>query len=190
VRASREVDRTSELYVPTRSTGYRVTHGRVPQSVSVSGHHFIEPTVPRPLRIGFILSCPLSSSELLRLSSRPLLSERPVLPGVSSLFAALLQGVHLAWKFSGFHYVPPSGFLNLSAACSTLRRCGLITSRSHVQGSPFRGFSRPTAVLIHHQVVPPCRSRPRTHRLASCHARTTRLRGLAPWTDAFRRVGV
>jgi hypothetical protein len=81
VRASREVDWTSELCMPARSTGYRVTHGVCPNPFPCPGITFLEPTVPRSLRIGFILSCPFSSSELLRLSSRPLLSERPVLPG-------------------------------------------------------------------------------------------------------------
>jgi hypothetical protein len=189
MRASREVDWTAEPCVPTRSTGYRVTRDARPQPFSVSGSRFLEPTVPRSLRTGLILSCPFSSSEFLRRSSRPLLSERPVLPGVSSLFAALLQGVHLARGLSGPRYVPSSGFLNLSTVCSTLQRCGLIASHSHVQGFPFRGFSRSTAALIHHQAVPPCRFRPRTDRLAGCHTRAARLRGLAPWTDAFRRVG-
>jgi hypothetical protein len=112
------------------------------------------------------------------LPATPFRATRPA--GVPSLFAALLQGVHSVRELSDSRYVPSSGFLNLSTVCSTLRRCRLITSRSHVQGSPFRGFSRPTAALIRHQRVPPCRFRPRTHRLASCHAWTVRLRGLDP----------
>jgi len=45
------------------------------------------PTVPRPLRAGFMPSGRSSPSEFLRRSLRPLLSEVAVLPGVPSLFA-------------------------------------------------------------------------------------------------------
>jgi len=172
------------------------THGlsgyprRVSRSVSVPGPRFLEPTVPRFLRNGFILSRPLLlfgvSSSILPASS----FEWPVLPRVSSLFAALPAGVHLARELSDSHYVPSSGFLNLSTVCATYRRRGLIASHGHVQGFPFRGFSRPTGGSTRRRPVPPCRFRRRAHRLAGCHTTTARLRGFAPWTDAFRRVGV
>jgi hypothetical protein len=98
-------------------------------------------------------------------------------------------GVHLAQELSDSHYVPSSGFLNLSTVCATFQRRGLIASRSHVQGFPFRGFSRSTGELVRRQPMPPCRLRRFARWLASCHVPTVRLRGLAPWTDAFRRVG-
>jgi hypothetical protein len=162
---------------------------RVPLSVSVSGHRFLEPTVPRFLRNGFILSCPLllfgvSSPVLLASSFRGGLSCRGFVP-----LRGVTGGVHLARELSFSHYVPSSGFLNLSTVCATFQRRGLIASRSHVQGFPFRGFSRSTGGPTRHRPVPPCRFHPRARRLASCHASMVRLRGLAPWCDAFRRVG-
>jgi hypothetical protein len=46
-------------------------------------------------------------------------------------------------------YVPPLGFLNLSAVYSASRLCGLIPYRSHVQDFPVQGFlisrSRPNS---------------------------------------------
>jgi len=180
VRASHEVDWTSEPCMPTRSTGYRVTHGGVPQSVSVSGHHF--PRTDRPPilanRVHSLVPFLLFGVASPALPATPFRATCPA--GVPSLFAALLQGVHSVRELSNSRYIPSSGFLNLSTVCSTLHRRGLITSHSHVQGSPFRGFSRSTAVLIHHQVVPPCRFRPRTHRLTSYRTRAARLRGLDP----------
>jgi hypothetical protein len=52
---------------------------------------------------------------------------------------------------------------------------------------PSRGFSRSTVSPTRRRTVPPCRYRPFAHRYTGCHDRTTRLRGFAPWTDAFRR---
>jgi hypothetical protein len=40
-------------------------------------------------------------------------------------------------------FVPSSGFLNLSTASSALRLCGLVSSRSHVQGCRRSGASLP-----------------------------------------------
>jgi hypothetical protein len=37
-------------------------------------------------------------------------------------------------------YVPPTGFLSLSAGSSAPRLFGLVSSRSHIQGSPVQGF--------------------------------------------------
>jgi len=69
-------------------------------------------------------------------------------------------------------------------------------SRACCIPQPRPGFIRsgvspdPQPSLARRQAVPPCRCRSRPHRLAGCHTRAPRLRGFAPWTDAFRRVGV
>jgi hypothetical protein len=105
--------------------------------VSVLQKGFASPTVPRTFRVGFILSCLIPSSEFLRCTSLSRLSERRVLPGF--------------WPSSRHHRrhprlrertlsrsVPPSGFRNLSTACSASGFAGLLhpaaTSRVSVQG--------------------------------------------------------
>jgi len=149
----------------------------------------LEPTVPRLFRkrvhslvsaspLRSVFACPPDPSFQRSLSCQGFVPLRGV-----------TEGVHLARELSDSHYVPSSGFLGLSTVCATFRRRGLVASRSHVQGFPSRGFSRPTAELTRRQPVPPCRFRRCARRLAGCHASTVRLRGLAPWTDAFRRVG-
>lgn len=92
--------------------------------VSMPPRGLTDPTVLRPLRAGFILSCLVSSSELLRRSSFSLLSERSVLPGF------LPSSRHrrrrpLARKHSRSRYVPPPGFLNLSTGFSASGVAGL-----------------------------------------------------------------
>lgn len=47
----------------------------------------------------------------------------------------------LTREYTFSRYVPPSGFLNLSAVYSDSERCGLVPSRSHVQGSFRPGVS-------------------------------------------------
>jgi len=65
--------------------------------------------------------------------------------------------------------------------------CGLIASRSHVQGLLRSGVSPATQHRpARHRALPPCRCPARAHRLPGCHARIPRLRGLAPRCDAFR----
>jgi hypothetical protein len=113
--------------------------------------------------------------------------------------AAVLPGFHPSsrhhrWRpqaraFPGFRSVPSSGFLNLSTVCATLGFAGLLHPAATSRVPPFRGFSRPTASPARRQLVPPCRSCPSARRRTGCHPRTRRLRGLAPWTDAFLRVG-
>jgi hypothetical protein len=41
---------------------------------------------------------------------------------------------------SSSRYVPPTGFHSLSTVCSVTGRCGLVSSRSHVQGFTVQGF--------------------------------------------------
>lgn len=83
-----------------------------------------DPTVLRPFRAGFILSCLVSSSELLRRSSFLPLSEQSVLPGF------LPSSRHrrrrpLARKHSRSRFVPPSGFLGLPTVSSASGFAGL-----------------------------------------------------------------
>jgi hypothetical protein len=163
--ASRGVDSTPEHCVPARPMGHQVTHGASSWAVSIPERGFLEPTVSRTLRTGFILSCLVSPSEFLRRSSRLALSGSPVLPGVPSLFATSPVRVHSARGLPGPRYVPPSGFLNLSAACSALRLCGFVAPRSHVQGSYRPGVSPGSQpCLARRQAVPPCRCHPTAHR--------------------------
>lgn len=85
--------------------------------------------------------------------------------------------------------VPPSGFLSLSTACSAIRLCGLLPSRSHVQGSiPVQGFLLPRSRrLSSRRSLPPCRWAAPAHELGRvrCHRCGPRLRGLAPRGSAF-----
>jgi len=105
-----------------------------------------DPTVPRPLRIGFILSCRVSPSEFLRRSSWSPLSGRPILPGFRPssrldrrcplgarvLRPALRSVLRFSQPLDGFRHLPA-----VRACCIPLPRPGFV---------PFRGFSRPTAV--------------------------------------------
>jgi len=136
VRASREVELARALFA-----GPPAGH-RVPRGVAYGLFPSLTRLSDRPFpgfSTGFILACRLSSSEFLRSSSRPLLSERPLPPRVSSLFATS-PVVSTNAGLLGSRYGPPSGFLNLSAACSTTRLCGLVASRSHVQGFSVQGI--------------------------------------------------
>jgi len=148
-----------------------------------------DPTVPRFLRAGFILSCRVSPSEFLRRSSSLPLSGKHFLPGFRPssrchrrrpLAARVLRpALRSVLRFSQ----PLDGFRHLSvvrAYCIPPPRPGFV--RSGV-------CSRPTAALTRRQAVPPCRCRSFAHRLAGCHVRTPRLRGFAPWSDAFLKVG-
>jgi hypothetical protein len=61
------------------------------------------------------------------------------------------------------HYVPSTGFLNLSTAYATFDSAGLLHPAATSRVAPSRGFSRAAAVLIRHQAVPPCRCLPSAH---------------------------
>jgi hypothetical protein len=50
------------------------------------------------------------------------------------------------WRGSSrFHYVPSSGFLNLSTVCATTGFAGLFHPAATSRVPPFRGFFRPAA---------------------------------------------
>jgi len=106
---------------------------------------FCRPTVPRFLRIGFILSCPLSSSKFLRLSSRLGLSEQPILLGFLPSSRHHRQRLpttraHPLSLRSVLRLLQPlDGFLRV-------RFCGLVASHCHVQGS-FRSGVSPDSQL-------------------------------------------
>jgi len=61
--------------------------------------------------------------------------------GSSSLIAASTSGVHHPAGIPTHRHVPSSTFLTSSTACSATSLCGLVSSRCHVQGLPFRGLS-------------------------------------------------
>jgi len=174
--------------MPTRPAGYRVTRSTFPGSVSISRQCFLESTVRRISRIGFIPSCLISPSEFLRPPSLLLLSEPPSCQGFVPL-RGITDGVHcreasrLPRRSVRRFSQPLDGFRPPSASrvyCIPQPRPGL---------SPFRGFSRSTAAPTRRRFVPPCRCHPSAHRRTGCHPRMIRLRGVAPWTDAFLRVG-
>jgi hypothetical protein len=91
------------------------------------------------------------------------------------------------------HYVPPSGFLNLSAAFSESERHKLISSCNRVQGSlPFKDFSLRTAAIPHRDglcplVVTASLLEAAEHRFL---LGLGQLRGFAPCEDAFFSTGV
>jgi len=181
--------------MPVDPRTIRLLPRRLALRVSSSSQRLPRPTVLRPFRDGFILSCPRSSSEFLRQSSRPTL--QPVMPArVSSLFAASpMESTHTGVTHS--RYVPSAGFHNLSTAFSTTGFAGLFHPAATSRVPPSRDFSRSAAVPARRRSVPPCRCRPTAHRILAgcpadhgCHDHAPRLRGLAPRNDAFRKVGV
>jgi len=186
-RTSRGVDLTAGRCVPTRPVGYRVTH-------SASRALFPSPaTVPRTDR-------PPNLANRLH-------SLVPYLPfGVSSSVllaapfgAAVLPGFrpssrHHRWRprlrvFPTSRYVPSPGFLNLSTVFATLGFAGLLhpAATSRVRRSGVSPAPQPPRLVA--GACPRAVARPRPHRRTGCHPRTPRLRGLAPWTDAFLRKG-
>jgi hypothetical protein len=117
------------------------------------------PTVTRVLRSGFILSCPQSSSQFLRLflPATPFKATYPA--KVSSLFATSPEP-------STQHGSTPSPAMFRPQAFSTSRRFAPPpASRAYciplprLGFFPFRGFSRFAAVPTHRRAVPPCRYR-------------------------------
>jgi hypothetical protein len=71
--------------------------------------------------------------------NRPGADVRAAFLGLPSLIAASSVGVHVT-RASQAHAVPSSTFLTSSTGYSSIRLCGFISPRSHVQGSLFRGF--------------------------------------------------
>jgi hypothetical protein len=124
VPTSHGVDSTPELCVSGRPTSYRVTRGVLRSACFHAPQGLTDPTVLRPLRAGFILSCLVSSSELLRRSSFSFLSERSVLPGFRPSSRHHRQRPP-ARKHSRSRYVPSPGFRNLSTAFSASGVAGL-----------------------------------------------------------------
>jgi len=112
-------------------------------------------TVPRSLAI------PGSSSRELRFLSRvwcylgPVNRPQPTnaFPRVSSSIATTVLGVHLPASIPALAYVPPSVFLTLSTAYSSLNLAGLFHPTHRVRGSPYRGFPRHSADLARRQLV-------------------------------------
>lgn len=99
---------------------------------------FCNPTVHRPSQVGFIPSCFLSSSECVRRPSCAALRRAACL-GVSALFAVSPKESTVA----GFPSSPLRSVHRFSQPLDGLLRlriCGLVSSRYHVQGFPFRGL--------------------------------------------------
>lgn len=124
----------------TRPADYRVIRSALAGSVSISRKRFIESAVPRFLRIGFIPSCRISPSESLRRASLLLLSE-PLSCQGSVPLRDITDGVHVREPSQGPANVavrrlsqPPDGLRHH-------RLCGLVASRSHVQGCHRSGGS-------------------------------------------------
>jgi len=189
VHASREVDQTTGLCMSVRYAGCWVTCNTRPGSVSISHRGSVDrpssdslesgsfPRAVSPLRSFF--ASPRGSSFQSRLSCQGFVPLRDVTRRCPLGAGALRLPLSSVLRFSQ----PLDGLRHLPA-------CGLIASHSHVQGLPFRGFSRPTAVLARRQAMPPCRYHSSARRHAGCHIRMDRLRGFDPWSEAFLEVGV
>jgi hypothetical protein len=188
VPTSHGVDSTPELCVSGRSTSYRVTRGVLRSACFHAPAGLDRPDRPPALsnRVHSLLSRLLFGVTSPFLLFAPFGAKRPA--RVSPLFAAspaastCTEALALPLRSAPRLSQPLDGFLRL-------RCCGLIASRCHVQGSPFRGFSRSAAAPARRRPFPPCRCRPITHRQAGCHGQTPRLRGFAPRIVAFSRVG-
>lgn len=112
------------------------------------------------------------------------------LPRVSALIATSPIRVHSHRHIPGACYVPPSGFLGLSAVYSAVRLVSLFhpTTTSRV-------LSRSGASLLvqpfspHRGDLPPCRfTRSCSPTEVGCHSYVPRLRGLAPHEVALLSV--
>jgi hypothetical protein len=90
------------------------------------------------------------------------LSGRPLLPGFRP--SSRHQPTVSTWRGSSrFHYVPSSGFLNLSTVCATTGFAGLFHPAATSRVTPSRGFFRPAAVSTRRRQrapvpLPPTRS--------------------------------
>jgi hypothetical protein len=102
----------------------------------------------------------------------------------------IIRPVHSTRQLPRSRYVPPSGFLNLSAVCSGPNFAGLFhpatTSRVH----PVQGLLPPCSYLPSSgRTAPMPLFAPRSPPESSCHARHPRLRGFFPHEEAFLRFG-
>jgi len=151
---SNEVDLTAERYVPKQPTSYLVTRSGSKGAISRTQRLPHRSTVPRSLRIKFILPCLISSTEYL---SRNLpVDKRPVLLGFLPLSR---QHYKASTQHVGTHSharVRPQAFSasrRLAPPCSFRAYCipeprqgfsaqGFLPIHSHLDSSP-RGASMP-----------------------------------------------
>jgi hypothetical protein len=175
--------------MPNRSAGYWVTHSTASKSVSTSDAAYsVRPSPDLANRVHSLVS-----RLLFGVSSPFLLATR--------LRAAVLPGFRPSSRHhrrcplgAGALRLPLRSVHRFSQPLDGLRHlrlCGPIASRSHVQGSSVQGLlpscSRPGSSP---GGAPMPLSPKRSPAETDCHARTTRLRGLAPQLDAFLGVGV
>jgi len=113
----------------------RIFFGHRPPSTCAAG--FILPRAFRLLQSTTANDLLPVSQKTLRPSDRP---ESASL-GVLSLIAASTSGVYILARDPLPNLVPSSAFLTPSTAFSATSLCGLVSSRCHVQGLPYRGFS-------------------------------------------------
>jgi hypothetical protein len=174
--------------MPNRPADYRVTRSTVPESVSTSGAASSIRPSPDSCEPGLFsrVSSPLRSFFAVPPATH---LRAAVLPRVSALFAA--SPTVSTWRGSS-----PTPTMFRPQVFSTSRRVtpppaarAYCIPQPRPGFSPFRGFSRSTAAPTRRRFVPPCRCHPSAHRRTGCHPRMIRLRGVAPWTDAFLRVG-
>jgi hypothetical protein len=136
----------------------------------------------------------VSSSEYVAVSN--LLAGRNQLApslGFCSFFATPVQGVYLPTELPPSVYVPPTVFLTLPTAYSSLYLAGLFHPARHVQGSPYRGFPRRSADLTHRQPVLswPLTSCPFAPELPRLHQRLKLgLQSFDPSVDPLTLTGV
>jgi len=101
--------------------------------------------------------------------------------------------VHSVRENTFSHYVPPSGFLNLSAVYSDCQHRGPIASHNHVQGSSVQGFlsyrSLPDSSSVRALVASGPFSLPAAE-TTSFHFQDPHLQGFTPRSEAFFRFGV
>jgi len=175
--------------MPTGSAGCWVTYG---VSSSERFRSLSETTANRPSP-GLIgpgsyarVSSPLRSSFASPLDRSS--SERPLLPGFPPSSRHHRWSLH-ARELPPSRFVPPSGFHNLSAVCSTIGFAGLFHPAATSRVPSSRGFSRSAAVPTRRRAVPPCRCDAQTRRRPGCHLRASRLRGVVPRTEALLGVG-
>lgn len=103
---------------------------------------FDEPSSSRELSASSRVLRPAICPSCLNMALRP--TERPT----SASHGVLVphRGINQRRPPSGresqpHRHVPPSAFLTPSTVCSATSLCGLVSSRCHVQGLPFRGLS-------------------------------------------------
>jgi hypothetical protein len=123
-----------------------------------------------------LLRVPLRSSRALDLS----ISSSPT--RVSALLAASPSRVHHYGCIPSNRYVPPSGFLSLSAVCSARRPTGLFhpaTTSRVLDRSGASPLAQP--FFPRREELPPCRfSGPSSPTEVGCQMDSPRLRGFAP----------